>query len=117
MNENWTETYNRALELANSSYNSWLNLLMWGTERTLEFNKAVVAQIEISQAGSRKYAEDLNNKTREGVQVAQEVWQKSLKSYSTGLSNIRTATESNVDELSRRIEELEQRLAMAAQAN
>ena len=108
MNETWTTTYNRFFELANATYTSWVNALVWGAERTLELNKTLVAQLEVSQAQSRKYIEDINEKNRQAVQLLQETVQNGLKTYSNNVNNLRTATESSVADINRKLDDLQQ---------
>ena len=118
MNETMTETYNKLFDLANSTYTSWLNAMLWGTERVLEFNKSALVQLEASQTEARKYAEEMGAKTRQGVQLVQELIQENIKVYSNGITNLRTATESSVNDVNRKLDELQQQfVATAAQAN
>ncbi len=114
MNENMNQTSNKLFDLWSESYNTMLNGMLWGTQRMLELNKAVVGQLEVSQIEGRKYVEDLNAKTREGLQVVQEMWQDSLKTYNTNVSSWRNATESSVMDLNRKVEQMQQRFEVSA---
>ena len=117
MNENWTETYNKMFELANSTYTTWLNAVMWGTERALEFNKTLIAQYEANQFEGRKYVQDLSDKARQSVQLAQEALNESVKSYTTSISNMRAATETSVNDVNRKLDELANQFVANAPAN
>jgi polyhydroxyalkanoate synthesis regulator phasin len=114
MTENWTETPNRVLDLVSDSYNSLLNTWLWSTQRVLEFNKVLVSQFETNQVDSRKYVEDLSGKARQAIQILQEVYQEGLKTYSGNLSALRSASESSVAELNRKLEEIQQRFEASA---
>ncbi len=118
MNENMNVTYTRMFDLANATYNTWLNAIMWGTERALELNKTIIAQYEANQIEARKYAQDLAEKARQAALLAQESWRESVKSYSSNISSLRNATETNVNDVNRKLDELQhQFVATAAQAN
>ena len=66
MKENMNVTYTRMFDLANATYNTWLNAIIWGTERALELNKTIIAQYEANQIEARKYAQDLAEKGSPG---------------------------------------------------
>jgi len=114
MNENWLETPNKLFELLNETYTSVLNTWLWSTQRALEFNKLLVAQLEANQVEGRKYIDEITQKTRQGLQIIQEVWQDNMKSYSTNVSAWRAASEASVSELNRRVEQMQQRFEASA---
>lgn len=107
MNEtyNWTEIYNRAFELANATTNTWLDIVSWGVERSLNLNKALVAQFEESQREARKYINDLNGKSRESVELVNEVVQNSVQTYSNGISRIRNFGQNVANEVNQKANE------------
>jgi polyhydroxyalkanoate synthesis regulator phasin len=110
MSENWNNTSNRVFDLVSEGYNTMMNAWMWSTQRALEFNKVMVSQFEVSQNEGRKYVEEFNSKARQGMQLAQEMWQDNLKTYSENLSAWRSATETSVNELTNKVEELQHRM-------
>ncbi len=120
MNENITETPNvtevpnQVFNLVSETYSVLLNAWIWGNQRTLEFNKTMLAQVETTQAEGRKYVEDLGSKTRQSIRIAQEAYQDSLKNYSVNLSNFRSANQNSVAEINRRLEEMQTRLEASA---
>ena len=114
MSENFTQTPNRLFDLVSDSYSTLLNTWLWSTQRALEFNKVIVAQIEANQVEGRKYVEELNSKARQGLQIMQEVWQEGAKTYNTNLNTWRTASESSVADLNKKFEQLQQRFEAPA---
>lgn len=107
MNEtySWTETYNRAFNLANATTNTWLDIVSWGVERSLNLNKALVAQFEESQREARKYITDLNGKTRESVELVQEAVQTGVQTYTRGLNRLRNVGENVAAEVNQKANE------------
>ena len=92
MSEKVTETPNKLIDLISESYTTMINTLLWGTQRALEFNKVVISQLEVTQAESRKYFENLNKLNRQGMELLQETYQEGVKNYSTNVRNWRSTT-------------------------
>ena len=118
---NWSDTPNRFFELMSETYSVLLNGWMWSNQRALEFSKEVsklaFAQLETTQAESRKYVEDLGSKTRQGINLLQESYQEGVKAYSNNLGNLRSASEASIADVNRRLEQMQQRLEAPATAN
>lgn len=107
MNEKMNEAPYKVLDLANDTYNSMINVWMWGAQRLLEFNKVMVSQLEISQKESRKYVDDMNGKLRQGMQMFQELYQEGYKNYSANLNNWKATTEAAAADLNQKFDQLQ----------
>lgn len=117
MNEKLNETPNKVLDLVSESYSTLLNTWLWGTQRALEFNKVVISQLEVTQAESRKYLENLNKLNRQGLELLQEAYQEGVKNYSANVRNWRSATRSTVSELNGKLEQMQQQLDSTVTVN
>ena len=112
--QNWAEASNRMMNLWSETYSTWLNTWVWSSQRVLEFNKMLATQLETTQQEGRKYAEELSQKARQNSQVMQEVMQDGVKTYSANLNGWRATTESNADELNRRVAQMQQQFEAAS---
>jgi hypothetical protein len=117
MSEKVTETPNKLIDLISESYTTMINTLLWGTQRALEFNKVVISQLEVTQAESRKYFENLNKLNRQGMELLQETYQEGVKNYSTNVRNWRSTTQSTVAELNGKLEQMQQQLDSTVTVN
>jgi polyhydroxyalkanoate synthesis regulator phasin len=111
---NVTEVPNQVFNLVSETYSVLLNTWIWGNQRALEFNKMVLAHLETSQYEGRKYVEDLGSKTRQSIRIAQEAYQDGVKNYSATLNNLRSASQTSMTEVNRKLEEVQNRLGASA---
>jgi polyhydroxyalkanoate synthesis regulator phasin len=103
------DSFSTGIDLLNRNYSSWINTWMWVTQRTLEFNKAMVSQIETMQRESRTYFEDWSNKFRQNAEFMQEWWQEGMETYNRNLETYRENTNKQIGEMVEQLDQLQTR--------
>ncbi len=117
MMNDWMNISNKWLELANDNYNTFIKSVVWGQERMLDLTKTIVSHLEASQVQSKKLVEDFTNQAKTTQTLFQDSIQEGVKSTSKSFNNVRFASDASIEELDRKIEEINGKLLANAKKN
>jgi polyhydroxyalkanoate synthesis regulator phasin len=113
----WMNISNKWLELANDNYNTFVKSVVWGQERALDLTKTVIAHLETSQVQSKKLVEDFTNQAKITQSLFQDSIQEGVKTTNKSFNNVRFASDASVEQLDRKIQEINEKLVANAKKN
>ncbi len=113
-NYNYTDMSSKWFELANEAYRTYVKTLVWSQERLLETTKTLVGQADTYQHQSQGLVEEYTGQVQRGQQLWQTMWQETMRNSTEMLNQYRAATNTNMADLSQRIDAMQNRMEVAA---